>query len=978
MTLSDKLGKIFTLRRTILVILAILIGVFAYIDYWKMLFDNMFYGPLAAWLDYQTKEGFILYQGTFYSLKTFTPLWVFLYPPVPLSIPLPPPYTDIIWIYTQPFTAVIQENAQGVAPILLFLVASAGTGLPDGILYTAFTSGFFALGRHFQDVIQIYTLSFIRFMGWGFGIVVTMGVMGLIGGFFAQFQVYHIMWKNFLYSFRKIKVLFTWIFSLLAPFAIGVLVNVYFISQSQLKFGPYTIYYNEVLMLCFIYAFVFTALSAFFSKRFWSGALIGGTISLAAFLGILRTGAPQLLRGLIWLPFDVTTQGIIRVSLSGGVLQADLNVAYTAMAAVFIVISALWGGFWASMGRVSSYTEATPELKTPHNLAYIFRDLWSNYFLFGKNAVAEFTKKKKGIEAGLRRLFGREAEYETYEHMDRVDRGGKTRMPEPELEITARDEDKCMVRVRKTGEEIGPLYDPDYLAHKYKPAWNPFELAYQANIVKAITPLIGVLIAIATVYFYFNIQSYLQYLLLPDPLWRFVTTGEVRILVAAAMVLYVFIVGFSIYWGIKSRHILRESPEGAPAVIAIGIFTSAAYIFSEYIMLRLADFLNINILNSPFFRIFVLGNTMQPWLALYASDPLIALGLLWIGVSIGNPFIVLGPSLLDQFTLISAIPFNITFNACLYGIAFLLVAAFILGLAGIQVLGFERVTTYFYASEGPLFPYAHHDDAPVWVEGKYYWVLRFIYVWPGEFTVASKSLYHEDYERVEIWVNAETGLAEWIVSDYHWRELFYRIPDDGKDHRIIVDFNTNFHTPNFILLHPNEFEGLKIEDPFKAAFSMSSDWLKKARDRTRELFKQLGEKISKSVTHKEIAYAVKTRSEYVDDYLVDIAPGVRRVAANVCAKLPWSFWRYPLGVPTINPKTGKYYYRENKYIPPKIKDPLYPIKKRIDGDGAPAVINKHVCPKCHTINTIDITSSAAENWQCKKCGKDMRKLSLIH
>ncbi|MEM2145271.1 MAG: hypothetical protein QW279_07915, partial [Candidatus Jordarchaeaceae archaeon] len=295
MTLSDKLKKIFTPRRIILVALAILIGVLAYLDNWMMLFDNMFSGPIAAWVHYQSREGIIFYQGAAYSLKTFIPLYVFLYPiPIPLTVPFEFPL-----IIQQPLTAVIQEDFQGAAPILLFLVASAGTGLPDGILYTAFTSGFFALGRHFQDVIQIYTLSFIRFVGWGFGIVVTMGVVGLIGGFFAQFQVYHIMWKNFLYSFRKIKVLFTWFFSLVAPFIIGALVNVYFISQSQLRFGPYTIYYNEVLMLCFIYAFVFTALSAFFSKRFWSGALIGGTISLAAFLGILRTGAPQLLRGLV-------------------------------------------------------------------------------------------------------------------------------------------------------------------------------------------------------------------------------------------------------------------------------------------------------------------------------------------------------------------------------------------------------------------------------------------------------------------------------------------------------------------------------------------------------------------------------------------------------------------------------------------------------------------------------------------------------
>ncbi|WXG41671.1 MAG: hypothetical protein WED07_13065 [Candidatus Freyarchaeum deiterrae] len=954
MTVSDTLKKIFTIRRTVMIILAILIGVVSWLNYWQMFLDGTFSGPLAALWTFTSKNGVVIYNGALYSLSDLSPLFPGVVFPLPFNF----------FVIPENPTFYIQDSIQGYAPILLFLVASIGNGLPDGILDTAFTAGFFALGRHFQDVILMSTLQYTPLRGWTWAIVVTMGVFGLIGGFFAQFQVYQLMWRSFLYSFRKLKVVITWLFFLLAPFAIGYIVDVksvvsitnippfLYISPTQLQFGPWTIYFNEVLMLCFVYAFVFITLVGFFSKRFWSGALIGASISLAAFVGILRTQAPQLIHDLLWLPYYIAIQGnIVTYSIVNGIVQADLSVAYTAMAAVFIVISALWGGFWASMGRVSSYTEPTPELKTPHDLAYIFRDLWSNYFLFGKNVVAEF-KKVKGAGAGLRGIFGGHAGYETYEHMDRIEKGGKTPMPEPELEIVSQEENKCKVRVKSTGEEIGSLYDPNYLLKKYKPAWNPFELAHQVNVVKSITPLVAVIIAVATIFFFVNISGHLGDLTSPDPQWRFFTTGEVRLLVGAALVLYAIIILFSIYWGLKSRRILQESPEGAPSVIAIGVFSAIAFIFSEYILLRLADFLGVNILNSPFFRQFVLGET---WTQATTT-----------------------PSLLDQYTMLAAVPFNSAFTANLYGIIFLLAAAFILAIAGVQVLGFERINLYFYASEGPLFPYKNREDAPLWVEGKYYWVMRFTYVWPGEFTVASRQLYHEDYERAEVWVNAETGVPEWIVSDYHWRELFYRVPDDGKDHKIIVDFNTNFHTPDFILLHPKDLEGYKVEDPIQAAFSMSRDSLNKLRKRTGELFKHLEDRISKTITSAETEYAVKTKSEYVENYLVDLAPGVRRVAANVCAKMPWSFWRYPLGVPTVDEKTDKYQYRQAKYIPPKISDPLYPIKRQIDGDGTAAVVNQQVCANCSTLNTIDLKSSDAKNWQCKKCGKDMRKQSLLH
>ncbi|MGQ9722734.1 MAG: hypothetical protein ACUVXA_15595 [Candidatus Jordarchaeum sp.] len=939
MPLKAKLMKIFTRKRVTLIILAIIIGVFAWFDYWAIYFDNIFYGPIAAAVHFYCRSWSIIPGLIPWGIDPYFSEWIPF-----ISYPIYP-------------THVIQEYSQGGAPLALFLVASLGNGLPDGLLNTGIVAGLFIVGKDLQLEILIYMGVYDPLRAGFFatyGIVLTMIAMGVIGGFFAQFQVYSLMWKSYVYSFKKPLVILTWLIFISAPFVLGALAGVKFITPTQLQFGPWTIYYNEVLILCFVYAFITSAFSGYFTKRFWSGAFIGGTISLASFAGILGKGVQELLYGIMWIPYHITVQGgVVQYYQDAfGVWQANLTIAYTAIAATFIVISALWGGFWASMGRVSTYTETTPEMKTPQGLAFMYRDLWSNYFLLGKNKVDEFEVVTKGAKALLRRLFRREKKFKTFEHMDRVPRDGKPTLPVHELEIISQEDNKAKVRLRNTGEEIGTFYDPNYLAEKYKPVWNPFELAYQAAVAKWIIPLIGILIAVATVYFVFAVQPYLQYVTLPGDLWRYFTTGEVRILVVAALVIYVFILVFSIYWAVHSRKILSESPEGAPAVIAIGVFSSIAFIFTVYIFLRMADFLSIMILNSPFFRQYVLGETPLQ--------------------------IATTPSLLDQYTTLAALPFEIMFSAMLYGILFLLIASFILGLSGVQVLGLERYTLYFYANQGPLFPYKDREDAPVWVEGKYYWVMRFTYLWPGEFTVSSRSLYHEDYERVEVWVNAETGVLEWIVSDYHWRELFYRVPDDGKDHRIIVDFNANFHTPDFALLHPEELEDFEVEDPLRAAFSLSMDWIRKGRQRTRELFKNVSESVSSSITGRDVKYAIKTRSQYVDNYLVDIAPGIRRAAANVCAKLPWSFWRYPLGVPTIDPKTGKYYYREDKYFPPPIDAPLHPIKKKVDGVGTSAVLNEQVCANCFTLNTLDLKSSQDKNWQCKKCGEDMRRQSMIH
>jgi hypothetical protein len=53
---------------------------------------------------------------------------------------------------------------------------------------------------------------------------------------------------------------------------------------------------------------------------------------------------------------------------------------------------------------------------------------------------------------------------------------------------------------------------------------------------------------------------------------------------------------------------------------------------------------------------------------------------------------------------------------------------------------------------------------------------------------------HSDWERVEVWMDANTGQAKRVVCDYHYRELWYKVEEDTAE-SLHVSFLINFHTP---------------------------------------------------------------------------------------------------------------------------------------------------------------------------------------
>ena len=748
-----------------------------------------------------------------------------------------------------PYVWALVFAVGGLLAIILGTIMPVETGLVEGIIVGLFG----AVGTLVGLWLFFWDTEVIPPDGWYIQILILFIAFGFAGGFFNQFNfTKYIM--NSLQDFAKMKlVLALWIVALL-----GAVVS-YFAIAIYFPGGVQNIVLRQVLI--FLVPSLIVTPIAFRSSHFWQGLLIGITTSLAYFSVIIQ-GDPSLeILGLIGFPFVP----LIRYS--------PPEISIYVVNGLLLALAALWGGLWGSVGNyfTMAYTEIPKEgdIAKRFRTAYLFRDLWSNYFIHGKNKEPEFEKAEQFkldldhiTEIGLKQTdlptFG---EYVSYRYMDRSKHWETVPMPKKTIGVQP-IEGTDKARVEYDNKHIGDFYDPKVLADKYSPVWSPMNLVFQRTLVTAMRPIIYVLLVITLVLVGYSI--YVNFTVIGGGL-------DFIGLAFAQIVVVVFLFFFMFKWYGLFEQTVNERPEASSSFLIVALIIVVIMLYITYTV-----------------------NSLGTFIVTGANEDLI------------------------KFET--------------NGLYIMLLINFVLGIGSVQVLGSENMNLYWYDKRPEAFPMQSQEDAPVWLKGDQYWVFRNLFWWPFELTVGSRGLEHEDWERIELWVNAVTGKPEWIISDYHWRELWYRVPELDEEIMIKVTFATNFHTPIPSVLRKvtydkfvAQFEGAGAASAvLRYAFGAAKSGIGRAFDSLGSSlgFKTKGEKEREAKTTD----GMKARTKVLGDYFVDVGGPAKGICGKQMAATDFNFFRYPYGcASTKNIGTGgaidiKYYYREKDFVPP-IKEP---------------------------------------------------------
>ncbi len=202
-----------------------------------------------------------------------------------------------------------------------------------------------------------------------------------------------------------------------------------------------------------------------------------------------------------------------------------------------------------------------------------------------------------------------------------------------------------------------------------------------------------------------------------------------------------------------------------------------------------------------------------------------------------------------------------------------------------------------YTRDEPGNPYPRPGDAPTWLEGRSYWVWRYLMLVPAEVN----KFWERDWERAEIWIRADgpdAGRLEWVVLDAHYRELWIPYERLGSAERLSrqarharrriaagepgvwlveVDANLLFHTP---LVRTVSFvpEGEDIHAR-SLWHLLSGLFVRGPRDDPDDYLPVLD----------------RLRLERGSGILADLPEAVIPFAARHMLSIPWRYWRYPLG-----------------------------------------------------------------------------------
>ncbi|MCK4545807.1 MAG: hypothetical protein KAW17_00055 [Candidatus Eisenbacteria sp.] len=237
---------------------------------------------------------------------------------------------------------------------------------------------------------------------------------------------------------------------------------------------------------------------------------------------------------------------------------------------------------------------------------------------------------------------------------------------------------------------------------------------------------------------------------------------------------------------------------------------------------------------------------------------------------------------------------------------------FFLAMAGVALL-FYLVEWFFiprstlpslflYVNDpsSEIYPYGEGHE-PYWLKGSHYWVWRFVVLAPAEIM----KFWEKDWERVEVWVRADpgekAGQIEWIVTDCHYRELWFRYD---------CETTKRGRQRNAALLHES-----MIPDgpPFSWVVEYDMDFLWHTPD-VRGVFaaRRSNGKVPGGLMRIIKALGRRPRRDRFRDYreqiedleadggeLFEEAPEhFRQLMLRKLVRLPWTYWRYPKGAVT--------------------------------------------------------------------------------
>jgi hypothetical protein len=613
------------------------------------------------------------------------------------------------------------------------------------------------------------------------------------------------------------------------------------ISLWNYNFGLHEFFFDpEYEAALIIIAVVATVGLSYLSRSLFSGLFIGVSVSTAFMLGFL-------VGGLIILPHEFAYDSWYKP-------QDPTWTLYTSILYLLQNFFFLMGGFrilrvifaYSSLGMffgLFGYISQRLFMEEPVTKVYAFRDYWSSVFRLGRN----IRREDRTLDQRLSKIRV-PSNIRIREWWKRVTQ--RLQEPEPEL-IFVSEEEHGNVYDLSTGRRIvSDVLNPVNLTARYKPS---------IMNAPALTHTFG---GVRKLAFEEIISRFLGWFMNSKLLW-------------------VVYIALSVLFSIG---IIRSS--GVPLLEPLEIIKS--FFEPRPTDLNLMDLL--------------LASKLV--YAICIVIPGIMLFIVWFWRRFSMKFFIQRP---DERMLIFAVyiilalffgMFHRFFSHWSYNISFfssedwivwdiwtrwLGTLTLLLGLAYIFVHRESEVSNvYLYhdASSGDesssFFPYKDSMDNPFWLkeegETRTYWVLRFMYFWRYELT----TIPHSDWERIEVWVDARTGEAKWIVSDYHYRELWYKVEGDLAD-RLTAAFLMNFHTP-IPFVKKDEIN------------TISKVFQNKNKEILRLLVNGKTELGETSISGDENPWMNLHSADWIKEY------GLTGVAASFCSRLSWSYWRYPWGI----------------------------------------------------------------------------------